>query len=112
MTDYDDALADWLKDPEIKSDFVLGEAVNSDILKRVTSQGYAPNLSESEIEKIGKDPFLVAYAFISQDRVVVTKEVSSPSKTRGNRKLPDVCNDFNVEVIDDFQMYRSLDFRI
>lgn len=51
-------------------------------------EGYAPDLSESEIEKIGKDPFLIAYALASSDRVVVTKEVPAPRKTRGNRKNP------------------------
>lgn len=48
---------------------------------------------------IGRDPFLIAYASVSADRVVVTKEVSKPSKQGANRKIPDVCNDLGVKCI-------------
>ncbi|MGA2116878.1 MAG: DUF4411 family protein [Bryobacteraceae bacterium] len=44
------------------------------------------------------------------ERCVVTVEVSSPSKKRQNRKVPDVCNHFGVNCQNPFQVYRSLGF--
>ena len=34
-----------------------------------------------------------------------------PKRTRANRKLPDVCNDFNVRCINTFTLIQELDFR-
>jgi len=61
---------------------------------------------------MGKDPFLVAYAMMFDSRTVVTKETSKPRKLRANRHLPDVCKTMGVTWIDDFELYRRLDFRI
>jgi transcriptional regulator with XRE-family HTH domain len=44
--------------------------------------------------------------------VVVTREVSRPSKQRANKKIPDICAQFGVPVIDDFALYRTLSFSI
>jgi hypothetical protein len=63
------------------------------------------------MEEIGRDPFLAAYS-IGQERAVVTKEVSRPSKLRARRKLPDVCTQFAVPWMNDFALYRVLNFRI
>jgi hypothetical protein len=71
------------------------------------------DLNDSELEEIGQDPFLVGYALPYGSAVtVVTREVSKPSKKRQNRKVPDVCQQFGVRCINDFQMYRELNFRI
>ena len=78
----------------------------------VTEQGYADDLTDEDIEKIGRDPFLVANALVDvQNRSVVTTERSSPRRRRANRKLPDVCNDFNVRCINTFTLIQELDFR-
>ena len=78
----------------------------------VTEQGYADDLTDEELEKIGRDPFLVAYALVDiQNRSVVTTEHSKPSRRRANRKLPDVCDDFNVRCINTFTLIQELDFR-
>ena len=73
---------------------ILDEEADQGLLNQVIGRGYANDLTDSEIEEIGRDPFLVAYAMMGEDRVVVTKEVSKPSKQRANRRIPDVCNAF------------------
>jgi hypothetical protein len=81
-------------------------------LNNVLAQGYAPDLDDSEIEEIGRDPFLIAYALNDvAETTVVTKEVSALSKQRANRKIPDVCRTFGVRCINDFELYRQLNFR-
>ena len=72
--------------------------------------GYVPDLDDSELEEIGQDPFLVAYGLASADRVIVTKEISKPSKKRANRKIPDVCNSVGVAWMKDFEFFRALNF--
>lgn len=105
-----DPLVNWLKTNNEM--LVLGEEAVVELVARVTEQGYARDLSDMEIEKIGRDPFLVAYALVDrQNRSVVTTEHSSPKKQRANRKLPDVCNDFNVGCIHTFALIQKLDFR-
>jgi Domain of unknown function (DUF4411) len=71
---------------------------------------YGANLSDSDLEKIGRDPFLIAYASVSADRIVVTKEVSKPSKQGANRKIPDVCDELEVTWKPDFEVFRVLGF--
>jgi hypothetical protein len=81
-------------------------------VQRVLQEGYAPDLDDVEIEKIGKDPFLIAAAMAGPDRVIVTKEVSKPKLIRANRRVPDVCNDLGVLAITDFRLYSILKFTI
>lgn len=105
-----DELAEWLKSN--KSALLFAEEVNAEILNRVIEQGYAPDLTESEVEMLNEDPFLIAYAFVDKEqRCVVTTEVSSPSKLRANRKIPDVCNNFGVSCHNTFTLLRDLNFK-
>ncbi len=91
---------------------MLGESVSEYRVALVTEQGYANDLSDIEVEKIGRDPFLVAYALIDPgDRVVVTSEHSRPSRMRANRHLPDVCRDFDIRTRNTFEFIRELNFR-
>jgi hypothetical protein len=71
---------------------------------------YGANLSDSDLEKIGRDPFLIAYALTAPDRTVVTKEVSKPSRQGSNRHIPDVCEDLGIQWMPDFQCFRALGF--
>jgi hypothetical protein len=107
-----DMLGDWLRQPEVKAALVLAEGTDPDRVRDVVARGYAPDLNDIELESIGRDPFLVAAALGGPERVVVTREVSRPSKQRANRKLPDVCATFGLVVINDFGLYRALRFRI
>ncbi len=105
-----DPLVEWLKTN--KNALVLDEEADAELVARVTEQGYANNLTDEEIEKVGRDPFLVAYALVDiENRSVVTTEHSSPKRRRANRKLPDVCDDFSVHCINTFALIQELDFR-
>ena len=105
-----DAAADWMKNNTAA--MLLAEAVSRPLLEQVINRGYAPDLTEGEMQKIGKDPFLIAYALADPaNRIVVSNEVSSPSRTRANRKIPDVCRDFNIQAINTFALIQELNFR-
>lgn len=107
------ALKDWLTTPDHAKKLKLMGQVDGTNLQNVISQGYAADLTESEVEQIGQDPFLIAYAIpYGADVTVVTREVSSPKKQRQNRKVPDVCKQFGVRCITDFQLFQELDFKI
>lgn len=103
----DPLLNAWLKSN--KEDLRLGDTSYQAKVQDIVDL-YAPDLNEAEVENLGKDPFLVAAA-MQLGAVVVTKEVSKPTRTRGNRHLPDVCKDAGVDCINDHQLIRDLDFK-
>jgi len=102
-------LVDWLKEDDVKEALLLDEEVDQNTVDQVTSEGYADDLDEAEIATVGRDPFLIAYA-VDEDRCVVSFEVSAPAKQRANRKVPDVCAQFDVECITLFELLKRLDF--
>ena len=99
----------WIKTN--KKTLLLDEDVDILFVHKVVEQGYAKDLTDDETHKLGRDPFLIAYAMAESDRCVVTLETSSPRKQRANRKIPDVCKQLNIQCIDTFAMLRELDFR-
>ena len=103
-------LRDWICSKDIKEALVLDEEVDTDLVERVLTEGYGAHLTDSDLEKIGQDPFLIAYALAAADRAVVTKEMPKPSARRANRKIPDVCDTLNVRWMRDFDLYRTLKF--
>ena len=106
-----DRLFIWLNDETNKAALVLQEEVDQHLVAQVVSAGYAPDLTDQELEQIGRDPFLIAYAMAGRDaRSVVTVEVSSPRKIRQNRKVPDVCASLGLICCDTFAMMRALGF--
>lgn len=107
----DDLLLEWIKDAEHKAALLLDEAVDGDMVNSVVEAGYADDLTDDQLEEIGRDPFLVAYALSGNKRCVVTTEVSAPSKKRQNRKLPDVCMTFGVAWCNPFKVNRELGFK-
>lgn len=108
----DDPLLDWINTAEVGEALLLNEPVDIDLVQHVVSVGYAPDLSDYEVEKIGRDPFLIAYALVDQtNRTVVTTEVSRPSTQRANRKVPDVCNTVGAMVCGPFALNRILGFK-
>ena len=105
----EDPLLAWMTDH--KDVLRLKETADPTIVNKVVTEGYAPDLTDDELEEIGRDPFLIAYALIRpNDRCVVTVEVSAPGKQRQNRRVPDVCSTFGVPCQNPFQVYRSLGF--
>jgi hypothetical protein len=109
-TKQGDPLLDWLNDGK-KDAFRLEDNVDPAAVQAVICNGYAPDLTDDELEELGQDPFLIAYALMQPNRCVVTTEVSSPSKQRQNRKIPDVCNSLGLSCCNPFQAYRTLGFK-
>ena len=110
VTAGNDAAANWLK--ANAADLLLNETVSRPVVDQVISAGYAPDLTDDEIEKIGKDMFLIAYAHVQPaNRTVVSNEVSKPRKIRANRRIPDVCQDLGVRAINIFTLIQELNFR-
>lgn len=106
-----DDVATWVSESEVKEALLLNEEADPSIVARVINTGYAPNLTDDEIEKVGRDPFLIAYALRAPlDRTVVTTESSKPRQQRGNRHVPDVCADLGVPCCNTFEFVRALDF--
>ena len=107
-----DDLLDWLKDDTVKHVLVLDEQPDPALVRRVVEEGYGHDLNEHEIERLGRDPFLIAYALVDPvGRRIVTTEVSAPKKKRANRKIPDVAKRFGIQSHDVYQLTRELDFR-
>ena len=105
----DDALTHWLKNHQ--QQVLLDEDVRRELVAHVTANGYAEDLDDEEIVKIGRDPFLIAYVLAdSSSRRVVTTETSRPTSLRANRHLPDVCDNFHVLHCDTFEFLRTLNF--
>ena len=103
-------LSDWVCSPNIRTAIVLDEEANAGAVNRVLTEGYGENLTDSDLEKIGQDPFLIAYALAAADRTVVTKETPRPGAMRANRKIPDICDTLNIQWMRDFDLYRTLHF--
>lgn len=106
-----DDLADWLSDRDHIHAIQLDEEVDAGFVQQVIAEGYASDLNDIEIETVGRDPFLIAYAI--QDvarRCVVTTEVSATRRQRANRKIPDICHQFGIGCHDSFGLIRNLDF--
>lgn len=108
---HEDGLFKWVHTEGVEKRLVLDEEVDPAVVQQVLATGYAADLTDAEIEQVGQDPFLVAYARSNpQDRCVVSVEVSKPSKTRANRKVPDVCASVGVQCCHPFAMLRRLGF--
>jgi hypothetical protein len=108
----DDPLLNWLCTPEVEFALLLDEVVDVSLVQHVVSTGYAPDLRDDEVEKIGRDPFLIAYALADPaNRTVVTIEVSRPSAQRANRKVPDVCQAVGALSCGPFALNKALGFK-
>lgn len=105
-----DRLYGWVQDDAHKAAILFDRDVEPRLVQQVTDQ-YAPDLTDDELEAIGRDPFLIAHTLADPgDRCVVTTEVSKPRLQRQNRRIPDVCADVGVECCDTFAMLRALKF--
>jgi hypothetical protein len=106
-----DPLIDWISQDENAAVLLFDESVDAALVQSVVSTGYADDLTDDEAEKLGRDPFLIAYAlFNPSERCVVTTEVSRPSAQRQNRKIPDVCRLLSVQCCGPFALNRNLGF--
>lgn len=106
-----DLLARWAKERETEQALRLEEEVDIELVRRVTEEGYAPDLTDIQIERIGRDPFLIAYGLVAPaDRIIVTTERSKPGAQGANRKIPDVCTQFGVRTCNAFEFGREMQF--
>lgn len=111
ITVGNDELASWVKQPGVETALRFSETVDINQVRVVTAKGYASDLTDDEIEKIGRDPFLIAYAMVDPaNRCIVTTEISRLKRTRGNRKIPNVCSDFGIKCFNTFELTAALDF--
>ncbi|MDA1091477.1 MAG: DUF4411 family protein [Proteobacteria bacterium] len=100
-----------MKEEDVKNALLLDEEADPGRVSEITAMGYARDLDEAEIDKIGRDPFLISYGYADvENRFVVTFESSAPNKQRSNRKIPDVCNQFNVQCGNIYDVIEALDF--
>jgi hypothetical protein len=106
-----DDLSAWIKERQCREVLLLKETVEPSILQYVLDTSYGLNLNDVEIIRIGKDPFLVAYAYNHSDRCVVTQEITQSGKHRANTKLPDACKKVGVKCISAARFLDVLDFR-
>jgi hypothetical protein len=106
-----DGLASWIRDARVREALLLDAEADPALVSRATANGYAPDLTESEIVKVGRDPFLISYALRDPSRhCIVTTETSKPRKTRANRHLPDAAGSLGVDTRNTFELTRELDF--
>lgn len=106
-----DDLAQWAETTEVKKALLFDEEAEPDLVSRVTYEGYSPNPTDDEILKMGRDPFLIAYALKDiKNRCIVTTETSKPNRVGANRHIPDVCNTFGIRCINNFDLIQNLDF--
>ena len=62
--------------PEI---LIWARKADPELVGKITDLGYAPNLDETELEKVGHDPFLISYGYADiKERCVITFEVPPP----------------------------------
>src|SRR5688572_13159183 len=54
-----DLLFDWIQARTSRAAILLVEDVNEDFVRQVLDVGYATDLSDDEIDQIGRDPFLI-----------------------------------------------------
>jgi hypothetical protein len=107
-----DLLFAWLQQDAHRDALLLDEEVDQGLVNTIVTTGYANDLTDEEIDKLGRDPFLLAYALAQpNDRCVVTVEVSKPTKVRANRQVPDVCNSLGLQWCDPHAMNKKLGFR-
>lgn len=76
----EDLLLTWIKQPELKKALLLDEQVDPGLVAAVIERGYAVDLTDTELEEIGRDPFLIAYGMVSTDRCVVTNGGVEPEQ--------------------------------
>ncbi len=112
FSEGNDDLAKWAKSHTVREALLLDEEASPKLVTRVVQEGYAPDLDDSQLEAIGRDPFLIAAALVDPpNRTVVTTETSAARKQRQNRRVPDVCAAFDIVAVHSFQFLRALDFR-
>jgi hypothetical protein len=109
-----DELASWMKRLEVRDALLLDQEADINLVQEVVRKGYSENLSDTELQQLGRDPFLISYALFPElngSVCVVTTEISKPSKKRANKHVPDVCATFSITSRNAFEFSKILGFR-
>lgn len=108
LTKGESDVSDWIK--ERKDSGLVKEFHDEETQKEyqkiadhVASGDYKPEVVAEFLS--GADPWIIA-ACKAHQLVLVTKETYSDSKKK--IKIPNICQEFDVEYIDDFKMIRRL----
>lgn len=107
-----DALTEWVKREDVEEALLYGQEADPAIVGQVLDTGYGQDLSDIQIEKIGRDPFLISYALVDPENIaIVTTEVSKPSTTEpSNKRVPDVCYALGISHLHTFRFTKALGF--
>ena len=107
-----DELAKWAKRESVREALLFDGEVNTVLVRHAIETGYGNDLTDADIEKLGRDPFIIAYALAAPSEwIIVTTEASRPSAIGANRHLPDVCDYLGLLHKNTFEFVRELDFR-
>jgi len=109
LTKGESAVTEWIK--ERKDDALVKKFHDEETQKEykkivdyVAGDGYKPEVVAEFLS--GADPWIIA-ACKAHQLVLVTKETYSTSKKKV--KIPNICREFDVEYIDDFELIRRLE---
>ncbi len=55
-----DELANWADQADVKAALLFDEETDIELVQQVTYDGYLPNPTDSDMAKLGRDPFLIS----------------------------------------------------
>lgn len=90
-----DFLVPWVK--VNKSSLIIKTSECLGCLSQVTY--HYTGITESELEGLGADPYLIAHALSQGDGIVVTNEAPSNATVAKNMKIPSICQRLNTTCI-------------
>lgn len=109
LTKGESAVSEWIK--ERKNSGLIKKFHDDEtqkeykkIVDHIAGDDYKPEVVAEFLS--GADPWIIA-ACKAHQLVLVTKETYSESKKKV--KIPNICREFDVEYIDDFEMIRRLE---
>ncbi len=82
-----DLLFAWLQDDVNKKALLLDEKVDPGLVQKVIAEGYAPDLTDDEIEQVGRDPFLIAYRRVGAEEATPEPQGSRRMQGDGGQLL-------------------------
>ena len=106
LVDGNDELAEWIKERKDSKIFVKPNDIvqsNNGKIANYVNEEYPSYQSKVFLEKA--DSWVIAQA-MSDDSVVVTFEVLVP-EVSNKVKIPNICNVFNVQYIEPYEMMRK-----
>lgn len=109
-----DLLVPHLRQAALKRALILREETDINVVQAVLAAAYGTATpTELELEEMGQDPLLVAYAVAdAPNRTVVTYETSKRTQRGARAKVPDACADVGVRCITPYAFFRELDFAL